>query len=117
MLFSLWHSFVEAVALGHDRLAQGGGGSLNCMVGEPPLPHEAESGCLQEQAGSKAALKHRGVTYDPDVSHVRTHHNVVVEELGTDSEEEFQDSWEELPSRGLVVLPHYFSWLQTQLSY
>ena len=72
------------------------------MVGEHLLPHESGSGHAQKQAGSKAALEHRGITAESDVTHSRTHHNVMVEELGTDSKEKFQDSRKDLPSGGPV---------------
>ena len=52
--------------------------------------------------GSKASLEHRGVTIDPDVAHHRVNHNVRVVESDMDSEEEFQDSREELPSVSLA---------------
>ena len=36
----LWHSFVEAMALGNDQPGQGGSGHHNCTVGGHPLSHE-----------------------------------------------------------------------------
>ena len=75
MASSLWQSFVEAVAPGHDQPVWGQAGSHHCMVGRHLLT--------------------------PDVTQHGISHNIRVGESDTDSEVEFQDSREDLPFGGL----------------
>ena len=100
MTSSMWQSFVKAVAPGCDQLVWGQASSHNHMVGGCPLSCESKSGQAQEPV-SKASLEHRGVIADSDVTQHGISHNIRVGESDTDSEVEFHDSRQDLPSEGL----------------
>ena len=94
----LWHSFVEAVTPGHDQPSQGGGGHHNCIVGGHPLSHEPVESHVRE-THSRSSPDHRGVPGDPNVTWRKLLTKVRVEESGSEDEEEFEDSRENLPPK------------------
>ena len=88
-MVTFWQSFVEAIAPGHDCRSPKLGGPQNPTSGEDPPPQESWS---KPVLGSgQSALEHRRVTDDPDVTQLEGDHEVLVEELGLDSEEDMWD--------------------------
>ena len=99
----LWKSFMEALALPHGELQRGEGVALNRMVSGCPLSHHEQPNSHTEGPGSRAPPEYQEVICsDLNVNLARESQGSRVEEDELDSDVEFQDSREVLPTRSLA---------------
>ena len=98
----LWKSFVDALALPQQaERPRREGVTLNCMVAERPLSRHEPSSQAESQS-SRAPPEYREVTRsDLNIAPAKET-SAKVGEVDSDSDVEFQDSREALPTRSLA---------------
>ena len=100
----LWKSFVEALAPPQcGKQQRGEGVALNQMFGECPLSHREQPNSHAEGLSSRAPPEYWEVVQsDLNVAPARVSQGARVGEVDSDSDVEFQDSREVLPTRSLA---------------